>query len=221
MGFIAWEGGLGTFVVVEVGGQRGFRAGKSFVREAGGEAGLGMGEAFALAVENQFGVVDEGHAMGAGEVLGARTYEVNMGTFFKDQAGGLNGVAQALDTGHAAGLHAAAVHEKSVELNAAVGGEKAAAAGIEGGIVLENGDGGFDGVESGCAAREKSVAGFKGAADTGFMSASSVGGDGPCATMNEKSGRVGGSGGHLAIVEHWAWGAGRAPVLGKTKFFCA
>jgi len=166
-----------------------------------------VGEALALAVEDQLGVVDEGHAVGVGKVLGAGAYEVNMRTSFEDQASGLNGVAKALDAGYAAGLHATAVHEEGVELDAAVGGEKAAAAGIEGGVVFEDGDGGFDGVEGGCAAGEKGVAGFEGAADAGFMSGSGVGGDGPCATMNDESGRVGGGRGHLVIVEHSAWKA--------------
>jgi hypothetical protein len=136
-------------------------------------------------------------------LLGAGADKVDVGTLFKDQAGGLNGVAEALDASYAASLHASAVHEKSVELNAAVGGEKAAATGVEGGIVLEDGDGGFDGVEGRCAAGEKSVAGFEGAANAGFMGASGVDGDGPCTTVNEESRRVD-DGGHLIIVEHWA-----------------
>jgi hypothetical protein len=151
-----------------------------------------MGEALTLAVEDQFGVVDEGHAVGVGELLGAGADEVDVRAFFEDQAGGLNGVAEALDTGHAASLHAAAVHEEGVELDAAVGGEKAAAAGVEGGVVFEDGDGGFDGIEGRAAAREDGIAGFKGVADTGFVSGSGVGGDGPCAAVDEESGSVDG-----------------------------
>ena len=162
-----------------------------------------MDEALALAVEDEFGVVDEGHAVGVGEVLGSFTYEVDVRTFFEDQACGLNGIAQALDAGHAAGLHASAVHEEGVELDTAIGGKKAAAAGVEGGVVLKDGDGGFDGVKGGCAAREKRVTGFESLADTGQVSGSSINGDGPCATMNEESRGVSG-GSHLAIVEHSA-----------------
>jgi hypothetical protein len=148
------KGGLWAFVVVVDGMRGNFRAGEGLVGEAGGLAELGMGEALTLAVEDQLGVVDESHAVGVGEVLGSGANEVDVRTFFKDQAGGLNGIAEALDAGHSAGLHASAVHEEGVELDAAVGGEKAAAAGVEGGVVLEDGDCGFDGVDGGCAARE-------------------------------------------------------------------
>jgi len=140
-----------------------------------------------------------------------------VGTFFEDQAGGLNGVAKTLDTGDAAGLHAAAVHEKGVELNAAIGGEKAAAASVEGRVVFEDGNGGFDGVESGCSAREKGVAGFEGAANAGFMSGSGFGGDGPCATVNEESGRMGSGRGHGAIVKHLAGERRGRNLAGKNQ----
>jgi hypothetical protein len=163
-----------------------------------------MGEALAFAVENQFGVVDEGHAVGLGEVLRAVAYEIDVRTFFQDQTGGLNGVAESLDAGHAASLHAPAVHEEGIELDAAVGGEKAAAAGVEGGVVFKDGDSGFDGIEGGCAAGKDCVAGFKGFADSGQVGGRGVGGDGPCATVNEESGGVRGCGVHLAIVEHSA-----------------
>jgi hypothetical protein len=52
-------------------------------------------------------------------------------------------------------------------LYAAVGGKKAAAAGIEGGVVFKDGDGGFNRIEGGCAAGEDCVTGFEGFADTG------------------------------------------------------
>jgi hypothetical protein len=198
--------GFGAFVVVMDGMRESFRAGERFVGEAGGFAGLGMGEALTLAVENQFGVVDEGHAVGAGEVLGSGSDEVDVRTFFEDQAGGLNGVAEAFDAGHSAGFHAAAVHKESVELDTAVGGEKAAAASVEGGVVFEDGDGGFDCIEGGCAAREKRVAGFESVANAGFVSGSSFGGDGPCAAVNEESGGMGSGRGHGVIVEHLAGG---------------
>ena len=165
-------------------------AGEGVVGEAGGFAGFGMGEAFALAVEDQLGVVDEGHAVGVGKLLGAVADEVDMRALFEDQAGGLDGVAEALDAGHAAGLHAAAVHEEGIELDAAIGGEEAAAAGVEGGVVFEDGDGGFDGVESRAAAGKNGVAGFKRAADAGLVGGSGVGGDGPGAAVDEESGDV-------------------------------
>ena len=156
-----------------------------------------MGEALAFAVEEQLGVVDEGHAVGCGELLGAGADEVDVLAFLENQAGGLDWVAEALDAGYAAGFHAAAVHEQGVELDAAVGGEEAAAASVEGGIVFEDGDSGLDGVDGGAAEGEDGVASFKGGADAGFVGGRGVGGDGPGAAVNKESWIVGGWGGHM------------------------
>jgi len=114
----------------------GFRAGEGLVAEAGGLTGLGVGEARDFAGEDQLAVVDEGHAVSGGEAFRAFTDEVDVGRLLEDEAGGLDGIAEALDAGDAAGFHAAAVHEEGVELDAAVGGEEAAAAGVEGGVVF-------------------------------------------------------------------------------------
>jgi hypothetical protein len=127
-------------------------AGEGFVGQASGLTGLGMGEALAFAVEDEFGVLDEGHAVGPGELLGAIADEVDVGALLKDQAGGLDGVAEMLDAGHTASLHAASVHEQGVHLDAAIGGKETAAAGIEGGIVFKDGDSGFNGIDGGTAA---------------------------------------------------------------------
>ena len=186
---------FGALVVMEA------DSGEGGVIEAGGMTELCVGEALAFAIEYEFAVINEGHAVGLGELLCAGTDEVDVLAFLEDEAGGLDGVAETLDAGNAAGAHAASVHEEGVELDAAVGGKEAAAAGIEGGIVFKNGDGGFDGVEGGGSAGEDSVAGFKGGADAGQVSGCGVGGDGPGAAVDEKSGRVGERGGHLSMVE--------------------
>jgi hypothetical protein len=225
------EGGFGAFVVVQeweqgcvpphgrrpVRGDPGVEAGEGVVAETGGFAELGVGEALALTVEDKFGVVDEGHAVRGGELLGTVADEVDMVALFENQAGGLYGIAKALDASHSTGLHAAAVHEKSIELDAAIGGEKAAAAGVEGGVVFEDGDGGFDGIESGCSAREESIAGFKSLADTVQVVSSGVGGDGPCATVHEESGGVRSRGGHRAMVVHLGGGLQRRVVAGQRE----
>jgi hypothetical protein len=124
--------------------------------------------------------------VGVGELLGSVGDKVDVGTAFEDEAGGLDGVAKALDTGDSAGLHTAAVHEESVHLNASVGGKEAATASIEGGVIFKDGDGGLDGVEGRSAARENGVAGFEGVADTVQVVGFSFGGDGPSAAMNKK-----------------------------------
>ena len=88
----------------------------------------------------------------------------------------MDGVAEAFDTGDATGSHAAAVHEERVELDAAVGGEKAAATGVEGGVVFKNGDGGFDGVKSGATAGEDGVSSLEGGSDAGLWAAAASSG---------------------------------------------
>ena len=121
---------------------------------AGGFGALEGHEALALAGDDELGVVDEAHAVLGGEALGASADEVDVRGFVEDEAGGLDGVAQALDAGDAAGAEVGAVHEQGVELDAAVAGEEGAAAGVEGVVVFHDGDGGFDGVDGGAAARE-------------------------------------------------------------------
>ena len=181
-GLLGRNGRLRALVVVQDGCVE-IEAGEGFVGEAGSLAGLSFGEAFTLAVQDQFGVVDEGHAVREGKLLGAGANEVDVGALFKDEPGSLDGIAETLDAGHAASLHSAAVHEEGVELNAAVGGQKAAAAGVEGGVVFEDGDGCFDGIDSGSAERENGIAGFKRVADTGLVGLGRVGRDGPCAAV--------------------------------------
>jgi hypothetical protein len=128
----------------------------------------------------------------SGEALRAFSYEIDMRAVFKDQAGGLDGVAQALNTGYAAGFHAASVHEESIELDAAVGGEEAATAGVEGGVIFQDGHGGFDGVEGGAAEGEDFISHFEGGADTGLVGGCGVGGDGPGTAVNDEGWIVGG-----------------------------
>ena len=127
-----------------------------------------------------------------------------MWALFENDAGGLNWVAEMLDTGHAASFHAAAVHKQGVELDAAVGGEKATAAGIKGGVVFEDGDGCLNCVECRPATRKDSVACFKRVADAGLVGLGLAGRDGPCAAMDQERGGVDGVSRHRNIVEHFA-----------------
>ena len=118
-----------------------------FIGEACGLACLCCGEAGAFAVEDELGVIDERHAVGVSELFGAGTDEVDVRALFEDEARGVNRVAEAFDAGYATGFHAATIHEESVELHAAIGGEETAETGVEGGIIFENGDGGFYGID--------------------------------------------------------------------------
>jgi len=190
------ESSLGVFVVAV--------AGEGGVGEAGGVTSLGLGQALAFAIEDKLGVIDQLHAVSLGEALRAFAYEVDVRALFEDEACSMDGIAEALDAGDAAGFHAATVHEESIKLDATVGGEKAAAARVEGGIVLEDGYGCLDGVDGGAAAGEDFVTDFEGAAHASFMSGSGVCGDGPCSAMDEKGGIVScGEGCHSDIVDDW------------------
>lgn len=104
------------------------------------------------------------------------------------------------DAGDAAGFHTAAVHEEGVELDAAVGGEEGAAAGVEGGVVFKDGDGGLDGIEGGAVAGEDGVADLEGMADAGFVGGGIGGGDGPGASVDEQGGDVRAASGHVLMV---------------------
>jgi len=153
-------------------------------------AGLGFTQALAFAVEHELDIINESHAVGLGELLSAGADKVDMRRFLQHETRGLDGVAQALDAGDAAGFHAASVHEQGVKLNAAVGCEEAAAAGVEGGVVFKNGDGCFNGVDGRAADGEDGIAGFQGAAYAEFMGGCGVGGNGPCAAVDEECGIV-------------------------------
>jgi hypothetical protein len=103
----------------------------------------------------------------------------------------VNGVAQALDAGDAASAHGAAcatVHEKCVELDPAIAGEKGASARVEGLIVFEDGDSSFNGIDGGGATIEQGVAGEECTADAAAVGFDGVVRNGPGAAMDEENG---------------------------------
>jgi hypothetical protein len=90
-------------------------------------------------------------------------------------------------------------------LDAAIGGKKAATAGIKGGIVFEDRNSGFNGIEGRSATRKKGVAGLEGIANASFVGGFGVGGNGPGAAMDEKSGNVRGGDCHWNMVAQFSW----------------
>jgi hypothetical protein len=176
------------------------KSGEGLVGEAGGVAGLCLGKACAFAVEDELGVVDEGHAVGLGEGFGAGADEVDVRALLENDARGVDRIANTLDAGDATGLHAAAVHEESIELHAAVGSEEATASGVEGGVVFKDGDGCLDGIDGCAAAGQDFMAGFESAAHAGFVGGGICVGDGPGASVNEERRVVSGGEGHRTMV---------------------
>ncbi len=164
------------------------RSGEGRVGIAGGLGALEGHEALALAGDDEFGVVDQGHPVLGGEALGAGADEVDVRRPVEDQTSCLDGVAQALDAGHAAGAEIGAVHQQGVELNPAVAGEKGAAAGVEGVVVFHDGDGGLDGLDSGTAAGEHGPADVEGMGDAALMGGYGGLGNRPGTAMNEQNG---------------------------------
>ena len=105
------------------------------------------------------------------------------------------------DAGYAAGAEGGSVHEEGVELNAAGRGEEAASAGVEGGVVFEDGNGGFYGVGGGATFAEDLVADFKGVGYSALMVFGHFGRDGPGAAVDEEGGADGG-GDSGRVVQH-------------------
>ena len=154
-----------------------------------GELGLlEAHEAVALAGNDELGVVDEAHAMLRREALGAGADEVDVRRLVEHKPRGLDGVAQTLDAGDAAGAQGAAVHHQGVELHAAIAGEEGTAAGVEGVVVFHDGDGGLDGIEGGAVLREHSPAGGERVGDAALVRRDSVVRHGPGAAVDEKDG---------------------------------
>jgi len=164
-----------------------------------GEGGVGCAgelclleahEAVALAGDDELGVVDEGHAVLAREALGAGADEVDVRGVVEDEACGVDGIAEALDTGDAAGAEVFAVYQESIELDATVAGEEGAAAGVEGVVVFHAGDGGLDGIERAAAFFEEGVTGREGVAYAALVRRDGGVGHGPGAAVYEECGGV-------------------------------
>ncbi len=100
----------------------------------------------------------------------------------------LNGVAQPLHAGHAAGLQVCAGHQQGVALDAAVAGQKRSAPGIEGVIVLHHSNGGFDRVSGRSTTRESVPTGGQRRGDPALVRGDGVIGHGPRAAVDEQDG---------------------------------
>ena len=169
---------------------------------AGGFGSLEGHEAFAFAGDDELGVVDQAHAVLGGEALGSGADEVDVGGLLEDEAGGLDGVAEALDAGDAAGAEVGSVHEEGVELDAAVAGEEGAAAGVEGVVVFHDGDGGLDGIDGGASAGESGPTGGEGGGDAALVGGDGVVGHRPRSAVDEENG-LGLVGRRLGLLHGW------------------
>ena len=187
------NGGFRALVILE--------ATEGIVCKPGGFPLFRLSQSLPLAVEDEFGVFDEWHALRAGELFSSCTDKIYVRTIFEHEARGLDWIAQALNACNATGLHAATVHQKSVELNAAVSGEKASPSRIEGRVVFHHGDSGFNCIDRCPTPRQNSIAGFESFAHTRFVRLSGIVWNGPCATVNDQDRLTYGSSHPLMLVD--------------------
>jgi hypothetical protein len=111
-----------------------------------------------------------------------------VGRFFEDGAGGLNGIFDAAKAGDRAAFESGGVHDDGVAFDETVEIEVGAEAGVEDGIIFEDGDGGFDGVEGVAAIGENGPAGVNGAETARLAGVDGVVGDVPGTTVDDERG---------------------------------
>ena len=142
----------------------------------------------AFTVYDELAVIDERHAVRIGEGLSAGTDEVDVGALLKDQTGGADGIAEALDAGNAACAESGTFHEQGVELDAAFAGKEGTPTGVEGVVVFEDGYSSFNRINGGGAASEERGASLEGGEDACFVGGTERVRDGPGAAVDEQNG---------------------------------
>jgi hypothetical protein len=141
---------------------------------------------FAFGGRDEVSGIAERDALGAGEVFGAFGNEHHVRTFFEDRAGGLDGIFDAAEAGDRAGAERGGFHDDGVAFDVAVEGEMGAVAGVEDGVVFEDDNGGFDGVERVAAAFENFPPSLESAEAAGFTSVDGIIRNIPGAAVNNE-----------------------------------
>ena len=154
---------------------------------------------------DEFAGIAEGNAVLGGEALGAFGDEHHVRRFFEDGARGANGIFDAVETGDGAGAKGGGVHNDGVAFDLAVEIEMGAETGVENGVVFENDDGGFDGVEGVTATGENIPSGVKSAQAAGFAGVNGIVGNVPGTTVNNerRSHGIGGLQRGRSFVQLW------------------
>jgi len=130
--------------------------------------------------------IAERDAVRRGEVFGAFGDEHHVRALFEDCAGGLNGIFHAAQARDGTGAEGGGVHHDGVAFDVAIEREMGAKAGVENGIVLQDNDGGFDGVERVAAVFQNPPAGMESEEAAGFTGINGVIGDVPGAAVNDE-----------------------------------
>jgi hypothetical protein len=143
---------------------------------------------FTFGRRDEFFGIAEPDTVGGGEVLGALGDEHHVRAFFEDSAGGLDGIFHAAEASDGAGAERGGVHDDGVAFDVAGEGEMGAEAGVENGIVFEDDDGCFEGVERVAAGFENVPAGLESAEAAGFAGVNGIIGNVPGAAVNDERG---------------------------------
>src|SRR5713226_7999711 len=147
---------------------------------------LALHPGFALGFADQFLGLTELDSLFSSEALRASSDEHHVRTIFEDLPGNPDGVLDALQSGRGAGAKRRAVHDDGVAFDVAVKIEVRAVTGVEDGVVFEDDDGGFDGIQSGAAAGEDGPPGSESAMAAGFAGVHGVVRNVPRAAMNNE-----------------------------------
>ena len=111
-----------------------------------------------------------------------------MRAFFENSASGANGIFYAAQTGDRTSAESGSVHDDGVAFDMAIEIEVRAEASVKDGIVFENHDGGFDGVQSATPFGEYTPACLQGAEAASVAGIDSIVGNIPGTAMNDERG---------------------------------
>lgn len=148
------------------------------------------GDAFAFM--NQIFGWTKFDAVLVGEFFRAAGDQHHVLTVFQDCARQADGIVNMFDCGDCAGFQRVAIHQDRVELHVAFAIQVRAISGVERGVVFQNHNSGFDGVNRGAAGGKNFPSGFERALDSGAAGFHRFVGDVPGAAVNDQ-GRFQGS----------------------------
>jgi hypothetical protein len=132
-----------------------------------------------------FGIAERDTVL-AGEVFGAFGDEHHVGTLFENGARGANRILDPAQAGDGTCAKRGGVHNDGVAFDVAIEREMRAVAGVEGGIIFENDDSGFNGVEGVAAVLENGPAGVESAEAACSAGVNGIVGNVPGAAMNNQ-----------------------------------
>jgi hypothetical protein len=139
-----------------------------------------------LRLANEFARVTQGDAVFFGESFRAFSHKHHVRTVFEDRPCEPDRIADALQGGDCPGAEGRSVHDDGVAFNVAIEIQMRAESGVENGLVFENENGCFNGVQRGTAAGKNRPAGFQRPAAAGIAGFDSFVGNIPSAAMNDE-----------------------------------